>query len=97
MSSRYKADNVPLNSVNSIMCLMYELVYVPLNIVVAIMFSRYKPVNVPLNMVDSIMASRYKPVNLTLFVCFVALHPKSTALVIAGRSVYLTTLFPGQA
>ena len=32
-----------------------------------------------------------------LFVCFVALRPKSTAMVIAGRSVYLTTLFPGQA
>ena len=28
-----------------------------------------------------------------LFVCFVALHPKSTAMVIAGRSVHLTTLF----
>ena len=32
-----------------------------------------------------------------LFVCFVALRPKSTALVITGRSVHLTTLFPGQA
>ena len=32
-----------------------------------------------------------------LFVCFVALGPKSTAMVIAGRSVHLTTLFPGQA
>ena len=36
-----------------------------------------------------------------LFMCalfvFVALHPKSTAMVIAGRSVHLTTLFPGQA
>ena len=31
-------------------------------------------------------------------VCFfVALRPKSTAMVIAGRSVYLITLFPGQA
>ena len=28
---------------------------------------------------------------------FVALRPKSTAMVIAGRSVQLTTLFPGQA
>ena len=26
-------------------------------------------------------------------VCFVALRPKSTAMVIAGRSVHLTTLF----
>ena len=30
-----------------------------------------------------------------LFVCFVALRPKSTAMVIAGRSVHLTT--DGQA
>ena len=29
------------------------------------------------------------------FVCYVALRPKSTAMVIAGRSVHLTTLFPG--
>ena len=36
---------------------------------------------------------------LLLFVCFVfvALRPKSTAMVIAGRSVHLTTPFPGQA
>ena len=32
-----------------------------------------------------------------LFVCFVALRPKSTAMVMAGRSVHLTTLFSGQA
>ena len=31
------------------------------------------------------------------FVCFVALRPKSTAMVIAAQSVHLTTLFPGQA
>ena len=31
------------------------------------------------------------------FVCLVALHPKSTAMIMAGRSVHLTTLFPGQA
>ena len=36
---------------------------------------------------------------LGLFVCllFFALRPMSTAMVIAGRSVHLTTLFPGQA
>ena len=33
---------------------------------------------------------------LFLFV-FVALRPMSTAMVIAGRSVHLATLFPGQA
>ena len=32
-----------------------------------------------------------------LFVCLVALSPKSTAMVMAGQSVHLTTLFPGQA
>ena len=37
------------------------------------------------------------PVRDCLFVCFVALRPKSTATVMAGRSVHLTTLFPGQA
>ena len=35
--------------------------------------------------------------HLNVFVCFVALRPKSTAMFIAGRSVHLTTLFPGQA
>ena len=34
---------------------------------------------------------------LFLFVCFIALRPKSTGMVMAGRSVYLTTLFPVQA
>ena len=28
-----------------------------------------------------------------LFVCFIALHPKSTAMVIVGRSVHLTPHF----
>ena len=37
------------------------------------------------------------PGHMKMFVCFVALRPKSTAMVIAGRSVNLTTLFPGQA
>ena len=32
-----------------------------------------------------------------LFVCFVSLCPKSTAMVMAERSFHLTTLFPGQA
>ena len=31
------------------------------------------------------------------FICFVPLRPKSTAMVMAGRPVHLTTLFPGQA
>ena len=31
------------------------------------------------------------------FVCFVALRPKSTAMVMAEQSVHQTTLFPGQA
>ena len=32
-----------------------------------------------------------------LVFCFVALRPKSTAMVMAAWSVQLTTLFPGQA
>ena len=36
-------------------------------------------------------------VKVAKFCLFVALRPKSTAMVIAGRSVHLTTLFPGQA
>ena len=32
-----------------------------------------------------------------MFCLFVALRPKSTAMIIAGRSVHLTTPFPGQA
>ena len=32
-----------------------------------------------------------------VLVVFVALRPKSTAMVMGGRSVYKTTLFPGQA
>ena len=32
-----------------------------------------------------------------LFVSFVALHPKSTAMVMVVRSVHQTTLFPRQA
>ena len=35
--------------------------------------------------------------NVDLFVCFVALRPKSTAKVMMGQSVHQTTLFPGQA
>ena len=49
----------------------------------------------------SVFASReIRANNDVSFVClfvFVALRPKSTAMVIAGRSVHLTTLFPGQA
>ena len=42
----------------------------------------------------------FKIGSMALSVClfvFGALRPKSTAMVIAGRSVHLTTLFPGQA
>ena len=35
-------------------------------------------------------------ISVDLFVCFVALRPKSTAMVMARRSVHLNTLFPGQ-
>ena len=33
----------------------------------------------------------------SLFVCFVALRAKSTTMAMAGGSVHITTLFPGQA
>ena len=34
---------------------------------------------------------------IVICVCFVALRPKSTAMVVAGRSAHLTTLLPEQA
>ena len=42
---------------------------------------------------------RERILSFIFFFCFffVALRPMSTAMVIAGRSVHLTTLFPGQA
>ena len=48
-----------------------------------------------LSMVLTFLIAAY-PVFVCLFV-FVALRPMSTAMVIAGRSVHLTILFPGQA
>ena len=42
------------------------------------------------------MRNSVDPDHFCLFV-FVALRPKSTAIVMAGWSVHLTTLFPGQA
>ena len=58
-------------------------------------------------MIDSIYHMTLKLLKITFLewirqefgwlVGFVALRPKSTAMVIAGRSVHLTTLFPGQA
>ena len=39
----------------------------------------------------------YAGQNNVVVVVLVALRPMSTAMVIAGRSVHLTTLFPGQA
>ena len=41
--------------------------------------------------------SFYEMNQLICFSCFVALHPKSTAMFMVGRSVQLTTLFPWQA
>ena len=42
---------------------------------------------------DEIQTHPYFYVCPCLFVCLFALRPKSTAMVIAGRSVHLTTLF----
>ena len=47
-----------------------------------------------------VLPTPHKKQRQLLLVClfvFVALRPMSTAMVIAGRSVHLTTLFPGQA
>ena len=49
------------------------------------------------NNFDTDQEQGFAEFDLCLFVCFVALRPKSTAMVMAGRSVHLTTLFPGQA
>ena len=50
------------------------------------------------SMSDYLVWSGYKVfAKVSLFVCFVALRSKSTAMVMAGRSVHLTTIFPGQA
>ena len=43
------------------------------------------------------LVGKVKWVQVECFVCFDALRPKSTAMVMAGRSVHQTTLFPGQA
>ena len=43
----------------------------------------------------TISHDEWKSIMSELFV-FVPLRPMSTAMVIAGRSVHLTTLFPGQ-
>ena len=45
---------------------------------------------------DNNQTDNIEAFNFCLFV-FVALRPMSTAMVITGRSVHLTTLFPGQA
>ena len=41
--------------------------------------------------------AEYLKKKLLVFVCFLALHPKSTAMFMAGGSVHLTELFPGKA
>ena len=57
---------------------------------------RYICTEVPNYVADQVMNLLKEGGNVCLFV-FVALRPMSTAMVIAGRSVHLTTLFPGQA
>ena len=46
-----------------------------------------------MNFVVAMVMEMVKMLLLFLFVCFVALRPKSTAMIIGGRSVHLTTLF----
>ena len=63
------------------------------------MCNRYVPSNYGNERLGAIAKISVNNSKSCLFVClfFVALRPKSTAMVIAGRSVHLTTLFPGQA
>ena len=46
--------------------------------------------------VGTTLFRRHVPARMFCFVCFVALRPKSTAMVMAGRSVHLTTLSLGK-
>ena len=62
----------------------------------------FKPALYVITFIDSDHSSHLLSLKSSFFVAmvvvgFVALRPKSTAMVIAGRSVHLTTLFPGQA
>ena len=55
-----------------------------------------------LNMTNWKVIQFQRQVNASLLIClfvcfFIALRPKSTSMIMAGRSVQLTTLFPGQA
>ena len=74
------------------------LYYLPVNLApISLWQSTLNVLNLDLNLILPLffilkMLSAYY-----LFVCFVALCPKSTAMVMAGQSVHLTTLFPGQA
>ena len=62
----------------------------------------YSPSSTVIQMKDGhVFGCKIKPfpafMTIVVFVCFVALRPKSTAMVMVGRSVHLNTLFPGQA
>ena len=71
------------------------------NIELRVKLSYVFNINCSLRNINDYYTSREFPIQnfhrrFCLFV-FVALRPMSTAMVIAGRSVHLTTLFPGQA
>ena len=67
-----------------------------LNVSFTEMFFLLVSLIIKLNKFNYSIISIHVPV-FCLFVCFGALRPKSTAKVMAGRSVHLFTLFPGQA
>ena len=56
----------------------------------------HMPQGIAINHLNTTRSIPQASLQICLFV-FVALRPMSTAMVIAGRSVHLTTLFPGQA
>ena len=65
-----------------------------------ITFGALKHLNLPISIKIPVTTARVVNLGTTTKLClfvFVALRPMSTAMVIAGRSVHLTTLFPGQA
>ena len=50
-----------------------------------------------MRLVDCIFLKPNNYISHIIWLVLLLLRPKSTAMVIAGRSVHLTTLFPGQA
>ena len=79
---------------------MHTLMYRQKNVII---FQSYLDIS---SWVEPVLSSRYMSCSRTqnsdfakvfVFLCFVALRPKSTSMVMTGQPVHITTLFPGQA